>query len=401
MIKVAELVNNIEDDAIKFWHYLHSNPELSLKEYNTHKYLLDIIKSSVDYDKLQIVGETGILVELIGKKSKSNKIIGLRGDMDALPITEKTNLPFKSEKEGVMHACGHDVHTAILLSSLLILSEIKDQFSGKIVFIFQPAEETLQGAKLFVNDPKVNLEEIDGFVALHVIPDLYVGQIATRKGPILASADKFTIKIIGQQCHAAHPNRGVDPIVISASIINALQTIVSRNISPLDNGVVTVGKINGGTAHNIIPESLEMEGTIRTTNLQIRNRIHQNLEEISKGIGKSMGAEVMLNIEKGVPPVICDDSWVDRVFKVGGILLGEDNVINLSQPAMGGEDFAFLKENKPGVFIRLGVRSPGKEYGATHSSFFYTDEGAISVGIKTMLGMTLDYLGEEICKNTL
>jgi amidohydrolase/hippurate hydrolase len=356
---------------------------------------MDVIENQVDYDRMKRVGDTGVLVELIGTKSQSDKVIGLRGDMDALPVTEKTGLEFASLNDGVMHACGHDVHTTVLLSSLIVLSRIKNQFSGKLVFFFQPAEENLRGAKLFLNDPHIDFEEIDGMAAIHVIPDLYGGQIGTRKGAILASADKLNIKVIGKQCHAAHPNRGVDPIVVAANIINTLQTVVSRGISPLENGIVTIGKINGGVAHNIISESLEMEGTIRATKPETRVAIHNKVKDICENVAKGMGAQAIVDIEKGVPPLICDEEWVDRVFRVGCKLLGEENVINLSTPAMGGEDFAFLKENKPGVFIRLGARTPGKEYGATHSPYYYTDEKAIVVGVKTMVGVALDFFNEE------
>jgi amidohydrolase len=395
MIDVTKLVNEIESDAIKHWHHLHANPELSLHEFNTCAYLMDVIENQVDYDRMKRVGDTGVLVELIGTKSQSDKVIGLRGDMDALPVTEKTGLEFASLNDGVMHACGHDVHTTVLLSSLIVLSRIKNQFSGKLVFFFQPAEENLRGAKLFLNDPHIDFEEIDGMAAIHVIPDLYGGQIGTRKGAILASADKLNIKVIGKQCHAAHPNRGVDPIVVAANIINTLQTVVSRGISPLENGIVTIGKINGGVAHNIISESLEMEGTIRATKPETRVAIHSKVKDICENVAKGMGAQAIVDIEKGVPPLICDEEWVDRVFRVGCKLLGEENVINLSTPAMGGEDFAFLKENKPGVFIRLGARTPGKEYGATHSPYYYTDEKAIVVGVKTMVGVALDFFNEE------
>ena len=250
-------------------------------------YLVNVIENQVDYDRMKRVGDTGVLVELIGTKSQSDKVLGLRGDMDALPVTEKTGLEFGSLNDGVMHACGHDVHTTVLLSSLIALSRIKNQFSGKIVFFFQPSEENLKGAKLFLDDPHINFEEIDGMAAIHVIPDLYGGQIGTRKGAILASADKLNIKVIGKQCHAAHPNRGVDPIVVAANIINALQTVVSRGISPLENGIVTIGKINGGVAHNIISESLEMEGTIRATKPETRVAIHNKVKDICENIAKA------------------------------------------------------------------------------------------------------------------
>ena len=356
---------------------------------------MDVIENQVDYDRMKRVGDTGVLVELTGTKSQSDKVIGLRGDMDALPVTEKTGLEFASKNDGVMHACGHDVHTTVLLSSLIVLSQIKNQFSGKIVFFFQPAEENLRGAKLFLDDPYINFEEIDGMAAIHVIPDLYGGQIGTRKGAILASADKLNIKVIGKQCHAAHPNRGVDPIVVAANIINTLQTVISRGISPLENGIVTIGKINGGVAHNIISDSLDMEGTIRATKPETRTAIHNKVRDISENVARGMGAQAIVDIEEGVPPLICDGEWVDRVFRAGRKLLGEENVVNLSTPAMGGEDFAFLKENKPGVFIRLGARTQGKEYGATHSPYYYTDEKAIAAGIKTMVGVALDFFGEE------
>jgi amidohydrolase len=395
MIDVTKPIDEMEVDAIRHWHHFHANPELSLQEFKTCAYLMNVIEDQVDYDRMKRVGDTGILVELIGTKSQSDKVIGLRGDMDALPVIEKTGLEFASRNDGVMHACGHDVHTTVLLSSLIVLSRVKSQFSGKVVFFFQPAEENLGGAKLFLNDPQINLEEIDGMVAIHVTPDLYVGQIGTRKGAILASADKLSIKIVGKQCHAAYPELGIDPIVVAASIINVLQTVVSRGISALENGIVTIGAIHGGTAHNIMSESLEMEGTIRATRPEIRTTIHNKVKEISENVAKGMGAQAIVDIEKGVPPLVCDGEWVDRAFRVGRKLLGEENVVTFNAPTMGGEDFALLKEDKPGVFIRIGARTLGKEYCATHSPYFYTDENAIAIGIKTMVGVALDFFGEE------
>ncbi|MDO5725995.1 MAG: M20 family metallopeptidase [Tissierellia bacterium] len=392
MIKLDNLIKEIEKEAINHWHYLHAHPELSMKEYNTQKYLLEIIEKEVNYDSINIVGETGIFVELTGKKGKSDKVIALRADMDALPVLEDNDLEFKSKNPGIMHACGHDVHMTILLSSLIILSKLKDKFSGKILFIFQPAEETLEGAKLFLNDSRLDLDQVDIFVGLHVNSDLYAGTIGVKSGAILASADSFYAKVIGKQCHAAHPNRGIDPIVITANIINALQSIVSRNISAVDSGIVTIGMLSAGTAVNIIPEYVDFAGTIRAIDFDTRKIIHKRLRSIFLDIANSMGGEAIVKIEEGSPPLICDEALVKRVIKVGNKIFGKENVIEIEKPSMGGEDFAFFVENKPGVFIQIGARSKNKEFAGVHTPKFYSDPKSIPTGIKTLIGFTLDYL---------
>lgn len=396
MIEVNKLVEEFSPRAIEIWKRLHANPELSMQEHKTHAFLTKIIEEEVAYDRILHVGETGILVEIVGTKpGDGGKTIGVRGDMDALPIQEDTGLDYASKVPGVMHACGHDVHTTFTLSTLMLLSRLKSEFSGKVKFFFQPAEENLMGAKLFLNDPQVGMEELDGIFSLHVIPDLYAGQISTKKGPVLASADKLNIKVHGKGCHAAHPQLGIDPVVIAANIIMALQTILSRSISALENGIVTIAQLRAGEAHNIIPDTVEMTGTIRATKPETRVTIHKLVTEMAQKIADSYSGSAEVFIEEGVPPLRSDAEWVDRAFRVGNKLLGEGSVIEQEFPAMGGEDFAFLKGEIPGVFIRIGTRGEGKPFTPTHSPFYCTDEKAIAVGIKVMLGIIFDYFGRE------
>lgn len=386
-----ELVKEIEPEIINIWQRIHQNPELSMKEYKTADLIENKLKEIEGIDSIKRVGETGILVELKGTKEGKKGVIALRGDMDALPIQENTGLSFSSQSPGVMHACGHDVHTSILYGAVKVLSKYKNHFAGSIIFIFQPAEETLEGSKMFIDKFELDFSKIDGIAAVHVSPEIYAGTIGIKNGPLLASADRIDIKVIGKQGHAAHPHTVVDPIVISSHIIVALQTLISREIAAYDSAVISFGKINGGSAHNIIPNTVTVEGTLRTISLETRKQLHDSIVRICKDISSSMRGSCEVEITEGPPPLICDSEWVDRARKVGERLLGTDQVINLQVPSMGAEDFAYMKELTPGIFIRLGARKPGGPYGSIHSPTYYTDEKALSTGILTMAGLALDF----------
>lgn len=385
-----DLVNSIEPEIKNIWHKIHEEPELSMQEYKTSELIEKELKK-INIDIIRRVGKTGIFVEIRGTKKGEKKTIALRGDMDALPIQEETGLPYASKISNVMHACGHDLHTSVLLGAVRVLSEYKSQFAGSVFFFFQPGEETLQGAKLFLQDNYIDFSNIDGIAAVHSSPEIYAGTIGIKKGPLLASADKITIKVIGKQGHAAHPHTVIDPIVVTSSIVLSLQTLISREIAAYDSAVLSFGKINGGSAHNIIPNDIILEGTLRTVSFSTRDMLHESILRVCNNVASSMRAKCDVKIEKGPPPLICDSDWVDRAARVGKKLLGEDRVINLNVPSMGAEDFAYMKEKVPGVFIRLGSRTLNGPYGSIHSPYFYNDEKALSTGILTLTGIALDF----------
>jgi len=374
---------------------IHENPELSMQEYDTCALLEEKVRANVSFERIKRVGETGLFVEVKGSKPGPDRVICLRGDMDALPIQEAQHHEPRSKKDGVMHACGHDVHASALLGAACALSKCRDMFSGTVYFFFQPAEETLQGAKLFLNDPDIDFTNISGAVAVHVMHSLYAGKIGLKKGPMLAAADEIFVTVRGRSSHGATPENGVDAIVAQANIITALQTLVSRETSPLDNVVLTFGKIKGGTAHNIIASEVELHGTLRTITKEARARMHEAIERVCVNAAAAMGAEAEVRIITGTPPLICEDEWVDRAMRVAKAAVGEENVVMLEYPGMGGEDFAFIKDRCSGVFVRVGCRTVGGPFGQSHSPAFYCDPAALKNGIAMLCGIALDFFGEE------
>jgi len=395
MVQINKQIDEIESEVIAYWKYLHQNPELSMEEFNTSAFIEKELKKETTVDQIHKIGKTGLLVEIQGTKSGAGKTMLLRGDMDALPVTEKTGLPYASKIPGVMHACGHDVHTSILLGAVRIIDSIKDQFSGKLLCFFQQAEETLSGAKLLLNDSSLPFDEIKGVAALHVSPEINAGTIGVRRGAILAAPDKLKITIQGKQGHAAHPDTVRDPITAAAQLLLSLQTLVSRDTSACDASVISFGSIHGGNVSNIIPDEVDLLGTVRTINPDTRALMHKRIAEVCEGVSLTTRTTIIPKIEMGPPPLISSDDWVDRVIRAGSKLLGENNVIMMERPSMGGEDFAYIIEKKPGVFVRLGTRTPGGPYGSMHSPTYYSDERCLAVGMKTMVGIVMDFMEVE------
>ncbi|MEG2074128.1 MAG: M20 family metallopeptidase, partial [Angelakisella sp.] len=264
MVKLTDGANKITPQIETLCNYLHEHPELSLQEHNTCDLLEKYIRENVTYERMKRVGETGLFVEIKGTKEGAHKVIAFRGDIDALPIQEQEGAAHRSQVAGVMHACGHDVHATVNLGAAKLLSDCRDTFSGSVYFFFQPAEEVLKGARLFLADPDIDFSKIDAVAAVHSSPEIDAGTIGVRHGAILASADEMRITVHGKGGHGAHPHTVIDPIVAAASIIMNLQTLVSRETSAADSAVVSVCTINAGTAHNIVPGQVEMTGTVRT-----------------------------------------------------------------------------------------------------------------------------------------
>ncbi len=395
-MKIKELLWQIEPDVYSLYRTLHENPELGMQEYCTSARVEGMLRKPGLCDEILHIGETGLLAVLREKKPGTGKSLLLRGDMDALPVTEDPDHDPRSRNEGVMHACGHDAHTAILLGTLQLLKAYQENFAGSIFFYFQPAEETLGGAKLLLETDQIDLNEIGGVAACHVMPDLYGGEIGLKYGAIQAGVDQFTITVEGRGGHGAHPYTTVDPVATAVQIVNQLQYLVSREVSALDSAVVSVCSIHSdGDAFNVIPDRVSMKGTLRALKKETRDHLRKRLSQIAEGVAQTNRASARVELTEGPPPLENDDVWVERAKLSAGRLIGPENVILLESGTMGAEDFAYIRERYPGVFVRIGCRSEGKEFTPIHSGRFRVDRKALSTGMLTLGGIALDYLGVD------
>ena len=348
-------VTAVLPQIIAFRHDLHAHPELSGGEENTARKVSGALTAAGIAHETKIGGMNGIVATIQGSKG-SGKTIALRGDMDALPILEENDVPYKSQNPGVMHACGHDGHTANLLGTALVLNALKDSFAGTVKLFFQPAEETVSGASTMV--AAGCMKDVDAVLMLHGWPDLSAGTLGLRVGPAMASSDSWKLTIHGKGGHAAYPHKTVDPVFIGAQLVTALQSLVSRELSPTEPVVVTVASFHAGTARNIIAEQAELLGTVRTLNKEVRDSMPERMERIIKGICESFRATYTFEFTSGTPPVINDASVIALVREVGEELFGAEKVVTLREPTMGAEDFSFYLEHAPGAMIRLGTGCP-------------------------------------------
>jgi len=369
--KISALKNTI----IKTRRDIHQHPELSFKEFRTSKLIAD----KLEHYGIQVernIGKTGVVGTLSG--NKKGKTIALRADMDALPIQETGDVSYKSINDGVMHACGHDAHVAMLLGAAEALSSMKDKINGVVKFIFQPAEEGYGGAKFMIEDGA--LDNVDEIYGLHVWNYQKSGTVGVQSGPVMAAADIFTIKIKGIGGHGATPQGTIDCVVVASHLIQALQTIVSRNTNPLESTVVTIGQINGGYNFNIIADEIILKGTTRAYTLENKKLIKEKMKTIISGIEKTFGAKIKLQYKDGYPPVINDVKTTDILEKAARSVVGE----NVIKPylSMGGEDFSFFAEKVPGCFFFLGTapKNSAPMSIPQHCSHFDIDESAMLIG---------------------
>jgi amidohydrolase len=390
---ILSLNSDFFDEFVEVRNHLHKHPELSFQEYHTSdfikKYLSDLgLNFSMNT-------KTGIVGYIEGKKSFSENIVLLRADIDALPIYEKNDVPYKSLVDGVMHACGHDVHTASLLGVLKIINNLKNEFSGKIKFVFQPGEEKLPGgAKLMIDNGLLN-DYPKYAIAQHVFPELEVGKIGFKRGQYMASCDEVYIDVIGKGGHGAMPHLNIDPVVIGAQIISSLQSIISRYNNPIQPSVLSFGRVFADGATNVIPDKMTIEGTFRTLDETWRYKAHQLIENAVNSIAEGYGAKAIVKIIKGYPSVVNDSILTTSLKDFAIELLGEDNVVDLPI-RMTGEDFGYISQLTPSCFYRLGVRNEDKGIvNGVHSPHFDIDEKAIQISIQTLSWFALSVLNSK------
>ena len=351
---ILNSLNQMQDEMKEWRRDLHKIPEIGLEEHKTSKYIKDKLDSwNINYKTGY--SQTGIVAWIEGDLGKGEKSIGLRADFDALPMNEKNTFDHKSNHEGLMHACGHDGHTTMLLGAIKHLKDNKN-FDGKVYFIFQPGEEGFGGGKIMIDDGLFRDFKIDEVYALHNWPELNIGKFAVSTGPMMAAVDEFDIIVKGKGGHAAMPDLAIDPVVIAAQIINAIQTIISRVTNPIDKALISITKINAGTAYNVIDDEATLGGTIRTFDKETSNTIEKKIKDISIGIANANGAEAEVKYSKLYPATINSEKESIFAANVAKDLVGDKNVITNVDPSMGGEDFSFLLNEKPGSYLYIGQK---------------------------------------------
>lgn len=389
--QIKKLAKQFAEDVVQIRRHIHANPELSYQEFETAKYVAKQLRA-LGIDPKEGVAGTG-LTAIIKGKNPELKTVALRGDMDALPILEANDIDYKSTKEGIMHACGHDVHTACVLGAARILNELKDQFEGTVKLVFQPGEEKNPGgASLMIKDGALKNPRPDRMMGQHVMPYIPTGKVGFREGMYMASADEVYLTVKGKGGHAALPDKVIDPIIIASHILVALQQVVSRNADPKTPTVLSFGTIHGGQAQNIIPDEVKISGTFRALNEAWRFEAHKRITSIAKGVAEGMGGACDVNIDVGYPFLTNDETTTKTARKAAVDYLGEENVVDLDL-WMGAEDFAFYSHEVPSCFYRLGTGN--EEKGTTngvHTSNFNIDEDAIELGIGLMAWIALNQL---------
>ncbi|MCG8458299.1 MAG: amidohydrolase [Holophagales bacterium] len=399
---IEPAIERVTPEILELRHQIHQYPELGNREFETAELVAGRLRA-LGFDEVTTgVAHTGVVGLLRG--GRPGPVIAVRADMDALPVTEATDYPWKStvrttylgQEVGVMHACGHDVHVAVQLGLASILAEHRDHLAGTVKFLFQPAEEGPPpgeegGAELMVREGAFDNPRPEAVFGLHTFSEMNVGNVGYTIGPAFAAVDHFRVDIRGRQSHGASPHLGVDPIVMASQAITGFQTIRSRNLSPLEPSVVSVGIVRGGTRFNIIPDSVHLEGTARTYTPEARDLVERRMAEILDGITRAGGGTYELDYERGTPPTVNDPELAHRVIPSLERAVGAENAAEID-PTMGGEDFAYFANEAPGFYFRLGVADPVKGSGGHHTPTFAADDASIPIGIRAMAHIVLDYL---------
>lgn len=389
MSEVKRLGEKYLQHMINLRETIHMYPEDGFSEFTTSKIIIE------ELEKLGIkvqknVAKTGVVGLIEGKYP--GKTVLLRADMDALKIQEQADVEYKSKIDGMMHACGHDGHVAGLLGAAMILNELKDNLHGNVKLVFQPAEEREGGALPMIEEGVLENPKVDAAFAAHLWGYLNEGEVHLKEGPMMASPDIFNIKVIGKGGHGAVPQESIDPIVITCQIVNSLQTIVSRKINPLDPVVITCGRIQGGDCHNVIPNEVELEGTIRTFNEETRNWVPKVMEDLIRGITTSQGAAYEFKYEPKYPALINDKYMTSFAKESLKKVVGEENVFDLKEPNMGGEDFAYFAQKVPSAFIFVGIANNKSEPVIHHNPYFKWDSKNVGILAQSLSQIAIDYL---------
>lgn len=380
--------NALNHTLFKIRKHLHQHPELSFKEYETQKYIQKILDEwHIPY---KTITETGLYVDIEG--AKDGKHIALRADIDALPITEKSNVDFPSQNKGVMHACGHDGHTTILLGAVYHLWQYRDQLKGSVRCIFQPGEEADGAAEQLIQAGVLTHPNIENIIALHVWPKLPLGTIGTIKGPVTASCDDFVIKVHGKGGHGARPYEGIDALAVTHEIVQSLKFLETRMLDPVKPYLIHVGKIEGGQSNNAIADEAIIEGSIRTVDHDMRQEIETQFIRLVNDTAERFGSTVDITYINGHPPVINDGEITDQLEQSAKQIVGEDHIIDLGQPSMGADDFGYYSEQLPSTYFRLGISEAHETTYDLHHPQFKFNEQAIIYGAKIFTQYALDML---------
>ena len=404
---IDKLAAAVEPELLQWRRHLHANPELGNRETKTAAYIVERLRS-FGLEPQTGIARTGVVAILKG--GRPGPVVALRADMDGLPVREQVELPFASkataewegQQVGVMHACGHDTHVAILLATARVLTQVKDRLPGTVKFIFQPAEESVPvaerpaGAEAMVKAGVMDGPKVDAVFGLHVFANVPSGTITYRSGPFMAAADAFEIIVTGRQAHGSSPWRGVDPIVVGAQIVTALQTIVSRNVDITRlPAIVTVGQFQSGVRNNIIPDSARLVGTIRTFDDGVQNDIHARVKNIAESIASSMGASAKVTIDRGYPVTANDPKLTAKMLP--SLEKAAPGMVKESELITGAEDFTYFQRQAPGLFVFLGI-TPKEQVGkaaSNHSPLFFVEEKALVTGVRALSHLAVDYLSAK------
>ena len=386
-MNVKDITKKYKDYIIEKRRYFHMNPEPSFNEYNTSKVVQEELKKlEIPFE---IFAKTGIIATIKGKNP--GKTVLLRADMDALEVCEKNNVSYRSQKEGLMHACGHDGHIAMLLGAAHVLNEIKNDISGEIKLLFQPAEEIAKGAKAMIEESKI-IDSIDAAFAIHLWQGVPVGKISLESGARMAAADLFSIKVKGKSGHGSMPHETIDAVVVASAIVMNLQHLVSRNTNPLDTLVVTVGKLTAGTRHNIIAGEALLEGTIRSFSDEVWKKVPEQIERVVKNTAAAYNAEAEIDLVRATPPLV-NNQDISDILKASAEKLYGEEVVTKYEKTPGGEDFAYFTQAVPGALAFVGIRNDEKGINSPHhNETFDMDEEALEMGANLYAQFAIDFL---------
>jgi hippurate hydrolase len=380
-------------DTIEMRRRIHRRPELGLELPETQRVVLEALEG-LDLDVHTGGRTSAVVAELRG--ARPGRTLLLRADMDALPMPEDTGLPFASEIEGAMHACGHDAHTAMLASAAKLLHGMRDQLAGTVKFLFQPGEEGYGGMRVLIEEGLLaSTPRVEGAFALHMDSTLPAGTVSTRPGPILASADVFSVDVTGKGGHAALPHLARDPVVVACEMVTAIQGLVTRRMNAFDPVLVSVTRLRAGTTTNVVPETASFQGTIRTVSEAARKAVHEKLGRLVEGIAAAHGIDAAFHLVRGYPVTVNHEGFAEFASEVAGTLLGEERVVRMPSPMMGAEDFSYALEQVPGALAFLGARADESVAAPLHSNRMILDESAFAAGVALHAAVALRWLSPE------